>query len=1079
MFSGCTIRGIIKAFTLTSRTDTGPERAECLSKLLSLSLVSVVPVEEQFAELKTGSDLDTWLKEPLPAAIYIQSDATADGPISRILLRKLQENMLAAASYSFSAQDHRRNSTIPLLCSFMYQILNQDPDKFDRICGLYHTIKEYSIWTRGALQAMFHTLLSAEDLDTIFLVIDGIHNANNDSNIKTMLEDLVQLFGDDRVPTKIKIALFGQDSQILKGLSRTFDRIHLSLGPPVWPKQQVASLKSQAVSQIIEARPYLEKFEHQLARFLGQSQDPSQLSLAVHNLLGKTNKKPISQESFQVKINGVPTSTKDAVSSIYKSLPAWARRALGWVLHARRPLQLNELSTAIGLLPSDGSPVVMFNESDLFLDISGELEIAFGPIMKVRNGQVLLADVQFGQYFAMASEEESQVDRGFESKSGTQEAEQGGILDDAQISLLLLRYLSSQAFITEVRKTLRQEPPGKFTTPLLALAEYAVQFWPSHYREAENQGLDYESILPFLNTPGFVQTCFELNWLFDSTGYQPDFCITNALDLAAQLGLVGFVKKLLKDVKGQSREFALALSSWGGHLEVVKILLDAHLDQSPCDMTAAVKYAAIAGYEDIVQLLLNRRMTGRNDFSWDSEILCRVAEIGYETVVMLCLDNEAPVDALFGKNTPLQLAARNGHAAIVYLLLSRGADKDAKQAGDSLKPILEAVKSGQALAVQHLLSSGASVTVRDEEECTPLHLAAQYGQQEMFNLLLDHCKDHSQKDKTGDAPAPQPSIEQPEANARSITLPELDQPNTEGSLQPLANDAGNVKAANLPSDEVAWVDLVNRDGHTALYIATKCGYNSIAEAILLYRDATMCFSDIDDVFIDAAKAGFMNILERLVDSPVGHKNSWKTLKDSTTGMTALHYAARNGYDAVVTFLVQTLNVEVDLEDKDGNTPLMLAAAASQLGIVNFLLEKKADPMHTNDQTETVLHLLSDKRNTSSSTTDQKIVEIFLEVRLSPNLKDDDGKSALHHAAKTGNLPIAESLIRGGADTMAKDRMFWTPLHRASKYGKDKIVQLLIDHGVNTLEPDDDGWIAMHVAASNQPLSLFLILPSFI
>ncbi|PVH71015.1 ankyrin, partial [Cadophora sp. DSE1049] len=180
----------------------------------------------------------------------------------------------------------------------------------------------------------------------------------------------------------------------------------------------------------------------------------------------------------------------------------------------------------------------------------------------------------------------------------------------------------------------------------------------------------------------------------------------------------------------------LALSSWAGHLDVVKILLDDKFDQSPCNLTAAVKYAAIAGYEEIVQLLLEHRVHAENVFSWDSEILCRAAEIGYETEVMLCLDNEAPVDALFENSTPLQLAARNGHAAIVHLLLSRGADKDSKQAGDSLKPILEAVKSGQALVLQHLLTFGASVTVHDEEECTPLHLAARYGQREMVKLLL-------------------------------------------------------------------------------------------------------------------------------------------------------------------------------------------------------------------------------------------------------------------------------------------------------------------------------------------------------
>jgi ankyrin repeat protein len=105
---------------------------------------------------------------------------------------------------------------------------------------------------------------------------------------------------------------------------------------------------------------------------------------------------------------------------------------------------------------------------------------------------------------------------------------------------------------------------------------------------------------------------------------------------------------------------------------------------------------------------------------------------------------------------PLQLAAFFGNADTVEYLASHGADVNAISRNQTFArgvPILQsAVASRNLLTAKILLEHGANVNVINEQDGTPLFLAAFEGNTEMVKLLLAHGADRNLKTKDGQTP---------------------------------------------------------------------------------------------------------------------------------------------------------------------------------------------------------------------------------------------------------------------------------------------------------------------------------------
>ena len=162
----------------------------------------------------------------------------------------------------------------------------------------------------------------------------------------------------------------------------------------------------------------------------------------------------------------------------------------------------------------------------------------------------------------------------------------------------------------------------------------------------------------------------------------PDICVTNPLSLAAYLGFADVINvylevKILKGGAFAVRGNAIALASWAGHLDIVTKLFDDGFDKETANdtryLTEALIKASDRGYYEIVEFLMNHIPKPTNGFVWDPVLLCRAAEVGYETPVVRFTKAGAGVDLPHEGATPLQYAIKNGQESIVKYLLSLGA----------------------------------------------------------------------------------------------------------------------------------------------------------------------------------------------------------------------------------------------------------------------------------------------------------------------------------------------------------------------------------------------------------------------
>jgi ankyrin repeat protein len=397
--------------------------------------------------------------------------------------------------------------------------------------------------------------------------------------------------------------------------------------------------------------------------------------------------------------------------------------------------------------------------------------------------------------------------------------------------------------------------------------------------------------------------------------------------------------------------------------------------------------------------------------------------------------------------SPVADAAMNKDATTVRQLLKGGADANAAQ-GDGMTALHWAALQGDAALAEMLIVAGANPRATTRiGGFTPLHLAAQNGRAAVVAPLVK-----------GGAPV----------NART---------STGATPLMLAAAAGNSDAVRTLADGGADLNLVEAaHGQSALMFAASLGRTEAVKVLLANgADAALASAVVDLTGVEAPEDVLQEALRKeqnarteatknegmpmpaAAPAPASRPGDiaglsrpfkYNELIGKHGGLTALHFAARQGATDTVRALVEG-GADVNQRTAgDRTSPMVIAAVNGHYDLVLYLLDKGADPTLSTDAGMTPLYAV-------------------LNVEWAP--KSFYPQPRAYQQQKATYLETMTALLDKGADPNARlGRMIWytqynfdllrvedggaTPFWRAAYASDIEAMKLLVARGADPTIP---------------------------
>jgi cytohesin len=177
----------------------------------------------------------------------------------------------------------------------------------------------------------------------------------------------------------------------------------------------------------------------------------------------------------------------------------------------------------------------------------------------------------------------------------------------------------------------------------------------------------------------------------------------------------------------------------------------------------------------------------------------------------------------------------------------------------------------------------------------------------------------------------------------------------------------------------------------------------------------------------------------------GRENSW-WYEYRTNGI--LHSTFVWGNKDIMELLLAD-GADVNAKDKNGETPLHIAAQCNNKFSVEVLLAHKADVNVKDNDNETPLNLAAANdqyHSLSDAVTDlvNGTAELLVTNNADVNVRDKKGWMPLHEVTAGGYANLVKLLLAHGADVNSKtDDMSLTPLHIAAEYNWTNVAEVLL------------------------------------
>jgi len=439
------------------------------------------------------------------------------------------------------------------------------------------------------------------------------------------------------------------------------------------------------------------------------------------------------------------------------------------------------------------------------------------------------------------------------------------------------------------------------------------------------------------------------------------------------------------------------------------------------------------------------------------------------------------------RNPRLMYAASHQHNAlqIFPLLIKASADINTRDKSNRKRTALHAAAAaGKTETIAWLLTAGANINLRDENDATPLVCAAEWGKWDAVTALIKAGANIDRADKDGKTVLSYAIS----AGCHDVVTQLLKRRANVRKQAYVALAAGRGRWDIMRDLIDHGADVNKGDGHavTALHHAASGGKTEMMD-FLLGRGANINQRDAygETPLYKAAKAhhrdAFRFLMYRGADVTVASGS-----RHTFDSETVLHQLAWSGQtDLAEQVLVR--GAKVDVRDNHGWTPLWCAVAAGNLDMVKVLVKAGADVNTRYKGNESILWQALEKNKKpmalflieqgadckqkgllvkAAETDDIDIVRALLQrgAKVDQTIPGyDDKRTALMKAIWRNDLKMADLLFEYGSDITLRNGYGHTTLHAAAERANPETITWLLERGADPNEKTKDGKTLDHLS----------------
>ncbi|XP_070576603.1 inversin-A-like [Ptychodera flava] len=531
----------------------------------------------------------------------------------------------------------------------------------------------------------------------------------------------------------------------------------------------------------------------------------------------------------------------------------------------------------------------------------------------------------------------------------------------------------------------------------------------------------------------------------------------------------------------------------------------------------ALHWAVFYNKSDLVAELLNESADPKIEDDGGQNVFHFAVRIhAVDSLVVLCdLGDTEVLEEPNSKGIPLIIyAIQQGHLDSCEVLVTAGVDVNKKEECDVNKTASHcAIETKRLDLLEFLLSNEARPDVVDANDITAVDLACMSSDCRYLETIIKYLKEKkmstlSSANEKGITPL---MIACQRENHQQIKLliiegVPLDTKCNKGKTAlhyTVENKEAECAEALLEANS-SIADVKDKDGHTALHLAT-IGANKVLVSVLIK------YADINGTDLEkhtpvhwATVCGHGDLIEYLIQN--GAEPSLPDIHDAYP----MHYAAQMCGDTQVQHLglrcLKALlknKAAYDCKDNNGRQPLLWAASAGSSAACQMLVQEGADVMATDKDMLTALHCAGSRGHPECVKTlvvdcksevdpkdkngctplfyaltlgHLKCVSLLLEYNASTTTQDIKGRSPAHCAAVKGNLGCLKLLANAKAPLNMANKAGNHPLHDAIHKGHRDVVQYLLEFGCDPNSANDAGMTALHqaAAANNEVICKMLV-----